>query len=77
MVADTFPRPAPAPCPHCNGPVTMMLRGPDDKLVVFLCEATSTCIGSGLGTYAMRAKIDTAAAQYAKRPAITPEHPND
>lgn len=38
------------PCPFCNGSVSLVERS--GKLVVFLCEETSICRGSKLGTYA-------------------------
>lgn len=52
------------PCPNCGCDVTLEDRG---NLLVFLCPPHSSCIGSGLGTYAMASKRDTAIEQYNRR----------
>ena len=45
------------PCPFCGGDVSLVEKG---NLLVFLCEPSSPCIGSGLGNYGMASKRETA-----------------
>ena len=52
------------PCPFCGGDVDLVERG---NLLVFLCKPESHCIGSGLGTYGLADKRETAIETWNRR----------
>lgn len=53
------------PCPYCGCELTIEDRG--ENLLVFLCPPHSSCIGSGLGTYAMASKRESAIEAFNSR----------
>lgn len=53
-----------ADCPFCQGPVTLVEKG---NLIVFLCEPSSPCVGSGLGNYGLASKRDSVIATWNRR----------
>lgn len=57
------------PCPNCGCDVTLVERG---NLLVFLCPPESPCIGSGLGTYGMASKRESAIEAFNRRADQTP-----
>jgi hypothetical protein len=53
-----------APCPHCGHEVELMGHG---RVITFVCPPESSCIGSGLGVFAMTDKRKEAIEAWNRR----------
>jgi hypothetical protein len=55
-----------APCPHCGSEVDLV-HSPNERIISFICPPESTCVGSGLGTFALAEKLNEAIEAWNRR----------
>lgn len=64
-----------APCPFCGCNVTLK-EGAEGRIFSFICPPGSSCIGAGLGTYALeKSRAEAIAAWNRRALSPTPEAP--